>query len=273
MLTFPVTSSRFVVFIYPPCQDNRIREVKFLLTTTGQDEKQNKIICNEKEKALDWSSGIEGFKDAFEILDELIYRKRYRQASKEIYFLTKGLLANSNGIINGQLLREIFLKLSIVAQKQHNWEDALSYSLFASELDPESARAHEYVANCCRRSNKPIEAVQYAEQAVFDHETNSSSRVALASAYRTYSMPEIALEHARKAVKLDRHRASTYIALAEVFIDLDDHHRASGVLKTGFKNLTAHEYNYLLYFKRGLERSGRFEDRPEIVERYYKFAA
>ena len=275
MLTLPLESQRIVTFIWPPVQGNKIRELKFQIdkTDTEHNSRQIHILCNGKVKVLDWDSGVGNYNNPLELIDELIDKRRRKEASKHLYFLTKKLISNGNGTVNAHLLREIFLRLSIISQKERDWESALNHSLFASELDPESSIAHEYVANCCRHSNKPLESVQFAEQAVYDHEANPRSRIELAYAYRSYSLPRLALEHARKAVDLDSTKASSYVTLAEVFIDLEDYDKASEVLKTGLKKLQSYEYTHLLFFIRGLGRSEKLWDKPEILEKFFTFAA
>lgn len=186
-------------------------------------------------------------KDLDYLKDELHKVSKLRKAGKldqaietaHIMFTDKIRHKNGSYEIDGNSFVRMLVNVSRIYQEaaeNHEQTDqlkaknlfrkALQVATFASDIDPNSARANMSTAILYRKINAPQESFPYAEQAVISDPNNSLTNETLARSYLEVGVPELALEHSLKAFQLDgfapvkKRKASVYITLAETLIKL-----------------------------------------------------
>ena len=268
----PATLRKFVVLFYPPIQDNKqsSQEIKLNLASSNTHTRQSKIVCDGIEYKLDWDSPLGAFQNPLRNISLLIENRKYEQALKRIFFLTRTIVSNAvYETINANVLVKSLLQASHVFQKRGDWENALRYANFTCDLDPESVPANISTAIASRLSNQPYKALQHSEEAVYISPNDSRSRQTLAISYRAINLPAQALEHAEHALLLRPEEASSYITLVNILIDMKDFKYAREILEEGLKKLNSYEFNKISHFiGKGLES---LDER--VKQEFFSFAA
>lgn len=234
-------------------QGNKLKKISFVLMNPSGGKRQDEVsyLRGQKEAILkvNWDSEAPHVKEEFSSVNRFYRKRKYEEASLRLYFLLKKLVSDGSGLeINGHSLRQAFILLSQVCQRQGEHEKAIEYSSFASDLDPLHTTAHVTTAISHRCKGSLVPSVQYGEEAVSLSPESPVARETLARSWRAYGLPKIALENAEEALRLEPTKASPYITLANILIDIQDYRKAAKVLQMGLKRLQGYEFNELTRF-------------------------